>query len=198
MSDLYKGVSGMNVVTFSDVELLGLVIGVADAKRLYRGQLAPLFKRDSENDGAHIALAASHELVRRYLTEELRREFILTSPGLVAEYLRVQFVGLEHEIFVGLFLDSQHRLIAVEELARGTINEASVYPREVVKRTLYHNAAAIVAAHNHPSGIAEPSWADRTLTRRLKDALALIDVRVLDHFVIGGSNVISFAERGWL
>ena len=106
--------------------------------------------------------------------------------------------ALPHEVFVALFLDAQNRVIGIEELFRGTLTQTSVYPREVVKRALHHNAAALIFAHNHPSGVAEPSRADEALTQALKQALALIDVRVLDHFIVAGSGVLSFAERGLL
>lgn len=120
------------------------------------------------------------------------------SPAVVKEFLVHRFAGLDHEVFVGLMLDSQHRVIEVVDLASGTIDAATVYPREVVKAVLRYNAAAVIFAHNHPSGVPEPSAADRNLTERLKAALQCIDVRVLDHFVIGGTHSASFAERGWL
>jgi len=116
----------------------------------------------------------------------------------VRDYLRLLLHDRGHEVFVCLFLDAQHRMIAGEELFRGTLAQTSVYPREVVKETLAHNAAAVVFAHNHPSGVAEPSRADELLTQALKQALALVDVKVLDHFVIAGSAAVSFAERGLL
>lgn len=122
----------------------------------------------------------------------------LNQPSDIGRYLALRFAGLEHEVFVGLMLDTQHRLIEAVELSRGTIDAASVYPREVVKSALANNAAAVVFAHNHPSGMPEPSGADRLLTERLQQALKLVDVRTLDHFVIGGSTWVSFAERGWL
>lgn len=182
----------------SDLELLTRLIGLRETKRLYSGRLAPLFNPPKSGSESSQKLAMAHELVKRYLAEELKRECTLTSPVQTREYLRVRFAGLEHETFIGLFLDSQHRVIATEELARGTIDGAAVYPREVVKRTLQLNAAAAIFAHNHPSGVAEPSAADRALTDRLKQALGTVDVRVLDHFVVGATNVISFAERGWI
>lgn len=123
---------------------------------------------------------------------------LLTSPQAVRDYLRLRIADLEHEVFVVLFLDAQHRLIACEEMFRGTLAQTSVYPREVVKATLRHNAAAVVLAHNHPSGVAEPSRADELLTAALKQALALVDCKTLDHFVVGGDKTISFAERGLL
>lgn len=121
----------------------------------------------------------------------------LTSPDKAKDCIKLKLGALEHEVFVCLFLDNQHKVIACEELFRGTIDGASVYPREVVKTALQHNAAALIFAHNHPSGISEPSQADRVITEKLKTALALIDIRVLDHFVVGES-VYSFAEHGLL
>jgi DNA repair protein RadC len=122
---------------------------------------------------------------------------VLTSPALTREFLKVHLGACEHEVFGALHLDSRHRLIAVENLFRGTINSASVHPREVVKAALTHNAAAVVLYHNHPSGLSEPSAADELITRRLREALALIDVRVLDHLIIAES-IYSFAEHGLL
>jgi len=128
----------------------------------------------------------------------LRRGDTFSDPRTVREFLCAKLAGIPHEVFAVLFLDSQHRLIEYAELFRGTIDAAAVYPREVVKETLARNAAAVIFAHNHPSGLPEPSAADRLLTHRLKDALKLVDVRTLDHFVIGGMQTVSFAERGWL
>lgn len=122
----------------------------------------------------------------------------LNSPSAVRDYLKLTLSNKEHEVFVCAFLDAQNRVIAVDELFRGTLTQTSVYPREVVKAALYHNAGAIIFAHNHPSGVAEPSYADETLTQALKQALALIDVRVLDHFIVADGSVLSFAERGLL
>lgn len=123
---------------------------------------------------------------------------VLSSPRATKDYLLLEFSGLEHEVFHCLFLDSQNRLIAGERLFTGTIDGAAVYPREVVRAVIKHNAASVVFAHNHPSGVAEPSQADHRITERLQQALALIDVRVLDHLVIGGQKSVSFAENGWL
>jgi DNA repair protein RadC len=122
---------------------------------------------------------------------------MLCSPDAVRDYLRLRVAALEHEVFVVLFLDSQHRLVACDELFRGTLAQTSVYPREVVKAALARNAAAVIFAHNHPSGVAEPS-ADELLTQSLKQALALVDVRTLDHFVVAGERTVSFSERGLL
>lgn len=146
--------------------------------------------------------AATADEVLQEARQVLSRRFIrgtqLSSPGIVRDYLRVTLGTREHEVFVLVALDSQHRLIVAIEMFRGTINAASVYPREVVKESLACNAAAVIFAHNHPSGIAEPSQADRFLTEKLKSALELVDVRVLDHLVVAGADITSFAERGWL
>lgn len=143
-------------------------------------------------------LVALMEVARRALAERLPGRELLGDPQAVGDFLRLQIGGLPHEVFALLFLDSQHRLIAFEELFRGTVNQASVYPREVVLRALHHQAAAVVLAHNHPSGVAEPSSADVTLTRGLVNALGLVDVRVLDHIVVARSAVTSMAQRGLL
>ena len=143
-------------------------------------------------------LQASQELARRHLQEKMQREQVFTSPETVSSYLRLQLQGRKQEVFAALFLDSQHRLIAFEELFHGTIDGAAVYPREVVRRALEHNAAALILAHNHPSGVAEPSDADERITRRLREALALVDIRVLDHIVVGAGVSVSLAERGKL
>ena len=134
----------------------------------------------------------------KILAARMRDMPALSSPSLVRDYLRLLLHEREHEVFVVVFLDAQHRVIASDELFRGTLTQTSVYPREVVKAALARNAAAVVFAHNHPSGVAEPSRADELLTQTLKQALALVDVKVLDHFVIAGSGSVSFAERGLL
>jgi DNA repair protein RadC len=143
-------------------------------------------------------LQAVLELARRSLREDVRRETALSSPGAVRDYLRLTLGRREHEVFVGLFLDAQNRLLVAEELFRGTLTQTSVYPREVVKRALALNAAAVIFAHNHPSGVAEPSRSDEMLTASLRQALALVDVRVLDHLIVAGPAIVSFAERGLL
>ena len=141
-------------------------------------------------------LQAVLEMARRALKEKITNGNALNSPAAVREYLRLKLQALPHEVFVALFLDAQNRVIEIEELFCGTLTQTSVYPREVVKRALHRNAGAVIFAHNHPSGVAEPSHADETLTQALKQALALIDVRVLDHFIVAGPGVLSFAERG--
>ncbi len=143
-------------------------------------------------------LQASLELGRRYLEATLYRGDAFTSPATTRRYLSARLRAYQHEVFACLFLDNQNRLIQFEELFTGTIDGASVYPREVVKRVLELNAAAVIFAHNHPSGVAEPSQSDCHITRRLQSALELIDVRVLDHIVVGDGEVVSMAERGYL
>jgi DNA repair protein RadC len=142
--------------------------------------------------------AAAIELSRRALLETVKSTPALTSPGAVRDYLRLSLSRKDEEVFVCIWLDAQHRVIACEESFRGTLTQTSVYPREIVKAALGRNAAAVIFAHNHPSGAAQPSRADELLTRNLKDALGLIDVKVLDHFIVAGQQAISFAERGLL
>jgi len=147
-------------------------------------------------DARATRLHGALELGRRYLAADLDRPEALSDPAACATYLRARLRHYTHEVFAALFLDNRHRPIAFEELFRGSIHGASVYPREVVRRCLVHNAAAVIFAHNHPSGVAEPSQADRDITTLLKQALALIEVRVLDHFIVGSSTVTSLAQRG--
>ena len=147
-------------------------------------------------DAKYVQLQATVEMARRHMQERLQRGDALTSPADTRRFLTARLRDYGHEVFACLFLDNRHRVIKFEELFRGTIDAASVYPREVVKQALACNAAAVILAHNHPSGVAEPSNADRSLTRRLMDALALVDVRLLDHFVVGDGEPVSFAERG--
>jgi DNA repair protein RadC len=143
-----------------------------------------------------VQLQAVLEMSRRALKEELQRGDALNSPRAVRDYLQLLLGGRHQEVFLVLFLDTQHRVIASEELFHGTLSQTSVYPRDVVKRALAHNAAAVILAHNHPSGVAEPSQSDQLLTDALKQALSLVDVRVLDHFVVAVGQTLSFAEKG--
>lgn len=140
-------------------------------------------------------LQAVLEMARRALGDEFKNKDIMDSPALVRDYLRLTLQNKEHEIFLGIFLDTKNHAIATEELFSGTLTHTSVYPREIIKRVLHHNAAAIIFAHNHPSGTTEPSHADKVLTTTLKQALALIDVKVLDHFIVGNGTTLSFAEN---
>jgi len=162
----------------------------ADHQKFCRGHGLGLAK--------YVQLQAVLEMGRRHLRETLARGDVLSSPAATRDYLTAHLRAYPHEVFACLFLDTRHRVISFDELFRGTLDGASVHPREVVKRALQHNAAAVILAHNHPSGVAEPSAADESITRRLKDALALVDIRVLDHFIIGDGQAVSLAERGLL
>jgi len=141
-------------------------------------------------------LDVARELLLRDLHEQMRSTPIMSSPQALRDWLRLHCARLEHEVFLVLYLDAHHRLIEAEELFRGTLTQTSVYPRELVKGALARNAAALAVAHNHPSGEAEPSRADELLTQNLKSTLSLVDVRVIDHFVVAGDQILSFAERG--
>ncbi|NMY88116.1 RadC family protein [Pseudomonas oryzihabitans] len=200
----------------TDAELLAIFLrtGVAGksavdlARQLLGefGSLRALLEADLAAFSAHLGLGPAKfsqlqavlEMGRRHLAEGLKRDSALESPQQVRDYLKARLRHEPHEIFGCLFLDTRHRVLAFEALFHGTIDGASVYARQVVKRALAHNAAAVILTHNHPSGVAEPSQADRLLTTRLKDALALIDVRVLDHFIVGDGEPLSMAEYGWL
>ena len=141
---------------------------------------------------------AFHELHARWMQARLRRDGALTSPNHTRRYLEARLRGLRNEVFVAVFLDNRHQPIACETLFQGTVDSATVHPRVVVRRALMHNAVALVVAHGHPSGVAEPSATDRAITKRLAEALALVDMRLIDHFVVGDGEVVSFAERGLL
>ena len=141
-------------------------------------------------------LAVARELLLRDLREQMRHGPVMASPQVLRDWLRLYCAGMEHEVFLVIYLDAQHRLIEAEELFRGTLTQTSVYPRELVKGALARNAAALALAHNHPSGGTEPSRADELLTQTLKSALILVDVRIIDHFVVAGDQLLSFAERG--
>ncbi len=143
-------------------------------------------------------LAAALALAERHLQEQLTRGDALTSPDQTRRFLQTRLRGYDYEVFAAVFLDNQHRVIAFEELFRGTLDSCSVHPREVVKRALGYKAGAVILAHNHPSGVAEPSEADRRITDRLRAALSMVDVRILDHLVVGDGSPVSFAERGWI
>jgi DNA repair protein RadC len=159
---------------------------------------AELAKVKGLGEAKRAQFAAAIELARRSIEEKLQSGAALTSPGAVRDYLRLALGGKLHEVFVCIWLDAQHRVIKFDEPFRGTLTQTSVYPREIVKAALAANAAAVIFAHNHPSGAAQPSQADELLTRNLKEALALVDVKVLDHFIVAGNHALSFAERGLL
>jgi len=168
----------------------GSVRGILEAQR------EDFCAQPGMGDSKFAQLQAALELTRRHMLETLQRSDCLTSSALTRNYIRTRMRAYTREVFLCLFLDNQHRVIAQEELFHGTIDGSMVHPREVVRRSLHHNAAALIFAHNHPSGVAEPSQADISITRRLKNALALIDIRTLDHLVVGDSEVTSLAERG--
>ncbi len=189
---LRTGIPGKTAVDLAR-ELLCRFDGL---RSLLETDLASFCQSKGLGTAKFVQLRAALELGRRYLEANLKREHALSNPKDTRAYLKARLRAYPHEVFACLFLDNRHRVICFEELFTGTIDGASVHPREVVKRALFHNAAALILAHNHPSGIAEPSRADENITRRLIKALALVDIRILDHFVIGDSETVSFAERG--
>jgi DNA repair protein RadC len=189
---LRTGVAGKNVLMLAQ-ELVDRFGGVAG---LLHGGAEVLKSVKGLGPAKRAELMAVAELARRALAQQLQRRPLIDSPQAVADYLQLHLGHLHHEVFGVMFLDSQHQLLAWEEMFRGTLSQTSVYPREVVVRALHHHAAAVVLAHNHPSGVAEPSHADTALTRTLKTALTLVDVRVLDHFIVTAGGCQSMAERG--
>lgn len=191
---LRSGVRGKSAVDLGR-ELIAQFGGIAG---LLAADLVSLRRVRGLGAAKAAQLAAALELVRRSLREELKGGVSLTSPGAVRDYLRLALGGRPYEVFMCIYMDAQHRVTTAGELFRGTLTQTSVYPREVVKAALAANAAAVIFAHNHPSGVAQPSQADELLTRQLKEALALVEVKVLDHFIIAGNQALSFAERGLL
>ncbi len=189
---LRTGVTGKSAVDLAR-ELLAKF---GSLTQLFAASEAAFCEVHGMGQAKYVQLQAVQEMARRALKEEIERGDALNSPRAVRDYLQLLLAGRHQEVFFVLFLDTQHRVIAAEELFHGTLGQTSVYPREVVKRALAHNAAAVILAHNHPSGVAEPSQADRHLTDALKQALSLVDVRVLDHFVVAGGQTLSFAEKG--
>ncbi len=188
---LRTGMAGKNVFQLSE-ELLGpdgiagLLQATVQSLKLVKG-LGPAKQAE---------LLAVFELARRALSQRLKEREAFHTPDAVKQYLQLQLAHKNHEVFAVLFLDSQNRLLALEELFRGTLSQTSVYPREVVLRALHHQAAAVVLSHNHPSGSVQPSRADEHLTQTLKASLALVDVRVLDHIIVGQGQALSMAEQG--
>lgn len=189
---LRTGVSGMTAVDLAR-QLLSAFGGL---RGLLEADLNQFQRYAGLGPAKFAQLQAVLEMARRHLWERLQRGEALSNPADTRQFLLARLRHHPHEVFACLLLDNRHRVIAFEELFRGTIDAASVYPREVVKLALARNAAAVILAHNHPSGVAEPSRADELLTHRLRDALALVDIRLLDHFVIGDGEAVSFAERG--
>ena len=190
---LRTGTAGKPVLTLAE-ELLagGGVAGLLNASRVQLQRFKGL------GPAKQAELLAVAELARRALGQRLREREVMDSPQALREYLQLHLAHKSHEVFAVLFLDRQHRLLALEELFRGTLSETSVYPREVLLRALHHHSAAVVLAHNHPSGSVQPSRADLALTRHLREALALVDVRVLDHLIVGHGQSLSMAEEGLL
>ena len=206
----------MGVEALSDAELLAIFLRVGvtgksavDLARdllthfgslngVFIASLSELTQVNGIGLSKYAQLQAIFEMSRRALNEQMQKKDVLNSPQQVRNYLCLKLGHLTREVFVVLFLDAQNRVVTNEELFSGTLTQASVYPREVVKRALHHNAASVIFAHNHPSGIAQQSQADELLTQQLKQALALVDVRVLDHFIVAGNTTLSFAERGLL
>ena len=210
-----KLVSG-GIASLDDVELLAILLGTGAAqlsvielaesllhafgglRGLLQARRDTLENQKGLGPAKTAKLLAVLELSKRYLHEMLMRSDPLESPDVTEQYLKTVLRDNPNEVFACLFLDTRHRVIAFEELFHGTIDGATVYPRVVAERALQHGAAALIVAHNHPSGISEPSLADQAITRRLKDALALLDIRLLDHFVVGDGTPVSMAARGLL
>lgn len=173
-----------------------LLLDFGSLKALLSADQQRFCQSNGLGEAKYAQLQAVMEMARRHFKESLQRGDALTSPEITRAYLSAQLRGYSYEVFACLFLDNQNRVIQLNELFRGTIDAASVYPREVAKQALQHNAAAVIFAHNHPSGISEPSLADKQITEKLKQAMALFDIRVLDHFIIGDGEPYSFAEHG--
>jgi len=206
----------LGVEALSDAELLAIFLRVGvtgksavDLARdlltqfgslngIFAAQVSELTQVHGIGSSKYVQLQAIFEMSRRALNEQMQVKDILNSPKQVRDYLCLKLGNLTREVFFVLFLDAQNRVVTTEEMFSGTLTQTSVYPREVVKRALHHNAASVIFAHNHPSGIAQQSQADELITKQLKEALALVDVRVLDHFIVAGNTTLSFVERGLL
>ena len=191
---LRTGVSGKSAVDLAR----HLLAEFGSLRALLEADLGSFSRQLGLGPAKFSQLQAVLEMGRRHLAERLRRDSALESPQAVRDYLKALLRHEPHEVFGCLFMDSKHRMLAFEVLFRGSIDSASVYPRQVVKRALVHYAAAVIFCHNHPSGITDPSEADRTLTQRLTEALDLIEVRVLDHFIVGDGEPLSMVEHGWM
>ncbi len=186
-----KGVSAIDLA----YHLLG---NFSSLRNLFNANLEEFSQTRGIGPAKYVQLQAVLEMSKRYLCETLERQGVISNPEETRQYLKTQLRDKPYEVFAALFLDNRHQIIKFEELFRGTIDGASVYPREVVKKALEYNAAALIIAHNHPSGVAEPSSADERITTRLKEALGLVDIKLLDHFIIGDGEIVSLAERGIL
>ena len=186
-----KGVSAIDLA-------YSLLTEFTSLRNLFNASLDEFCSVKGIGPAKYVQLQAVLEMSKRHLSETLEKKNVISSPDETRQYLKQQLRDRPYEVFAALFLDNRHQVIKFEELFHGTIDGASVYPREVVKKALKHNAAALIIAHNHPSGVAEPSSADEHITLRLRDALALVDIRLLDHFIIGDGDITSLAERGVL
>jgi DNA repair protein RadC len=191
---LRTGISGTSAVELGRE----LIRRFGSLQRLFAATLDEVSAVRGLGPAKYVQLQAVVEMARRALSEQIGERDALSSPRAVRDFLQLSLGGRPHEVFVALFLDAQNRLLGSEELFRGTLTQTSVYPREVVKTALRYNAAAVIFAHNHPSGVAEPSRADELLTQTLKQALSLVEIKTLDHFIVAGTRTVSFAERGLL
>ena len=191
---LRTGVTGTSAVELGR----GLIQRFGSMRRLFAATLDEIASIRGLGPAKYVQLQAVVEMVKRALSEQIRERDAMSSPQAVREFLKLTLGDRPNEVFVALFLDAQNRLLSSEALFRGTLTQTCVYPREVVKAALRNNAAAVIFAHNHPSGVAEPSRADELLTQTLKAALSLVEIKTLDHFIVAGSRTISFAERGLL
>jgi DNA repair protein RadC len=191
---LRTGISGKSAVELGRE----LITRFGNLQRLFAATLDEVSTIRGLGPAKYVQLQAVVEMARRTLSEQIGERDALSSPRAVREFLQLSLGGRPHEVFAMLFLDAQNRLLGSEELFRGTLTQTSVYPREVVKTALRYNAAAVIFAHNHPSGVAEPSRADELLTQTLKQALSLVEIKTLDHFIVAGTRTVSFAERGLL
>ena len=189
--------TGTQGVTAIDLAY-NLLHDFSSLRNLFNANLDDFSRIKGIGPAKYVQLQAVLEMSKRYLRETLEKQDVIANPEDTREYLKSQLRDKPYEVFAALFLDNRHQIIKFEELFRGTIDGASVYPREVVKKALEQNAAALIIAHNHPSGVAEPSSADERITLRLKDALGLVDIRLLDHLIIGDGEIVSLAERGVL
>ena len=189
---LRTGTKGLTAIDLA----YNLLTEISSLRNLFNASLDDFCSAKGIGPAKYVQLQAVLEMSKRHLSETLEKKDVISSPNETRQYLKQQLRDRPYEVFAALFLDNRHQIIKFEELFRGTIDGASVYPREVVKKALQHNAAALIIAHNHPSGVAEPSSADEHITLRLRDALGLVDIRLLDHFIIGDGEIISLAERG--
>ncbi|ACT49588.1 RadC family protein [Methylovorus glucosotrophus] len=191
---LRVGVTGKSAVDLARelLQVFGSLNGI------FAASLEQISRIKGMGSSKYVQLQAIFEMSRRALTEEMQARDVMNSPQQVRDFLSLKLGGLPREVFLVIFLDAQNRVLAHEEMFAGTLTQTSVHPREIVKRALYYNAGAVILAHNHPSGVAEPSRSDEMITAQLKTALDLVDVRVLDHFVVAGNTTLSFAERGLL